>query len=500
MTPLLELYKQYTGCTADSLQCIAGSGSNRVYYRMQNISGSSVSSGTSTGSVTEETEEKNVLGSFIGVYGNQVKENKAFIEICKIFNECGIPAPKVLAVSEDFQYYLTSDLGNESLFFDHIAREFDEECVALLHKTVAMLPKIQFEIGKKLDFSICYPVPEFDERGIRWDLNYFKYNFLKLSPIEFDEALLEDCFDHLVGELLCSGDSTSVNGNTFLYRDFQSRNVMIKDGEPHFIDFQGGRKGPIYYDLVSFVYQAKAGIPTEIREDLIRTYLENLKAYTTVDEKDFREKLMLFALFRNLQVLGAYGYRGLIEGKAHFISSIPFAIKNLKNLLAEYEFTGIDYLISLLNELIEYHTDKTAEEIDTTKLCVDIYSFSYKKGIPADYSGNGGGFVFDCRAVHNPGRYKEYKQLTGLDKAVIDFLEEDGEMVEFMNSVYALADASVARYLERGFTHLQFSFGCTGGQHRSVYGAEHLAQHLSEKFGVQIRLTHREQKIKRIIK
>jgi hypothetical protein len=275
---------------------------------------------------------------------------------------------------------------------------------------------------------------------------------------------------------------------------------MIKDGEPCFIDFQGGRKGPIYYDLVSFVYQAKAGIPAQIREDLIRTYLENLKAYTTVDEKDFREKLMLFALFRNLQVLGAYGYRGLIEGKAHFISSIPFAIKNLKSLLEECKFTGIDYLISLLNELIEYHTDKTAEEIDSSKLCVDIYSFSYKKGIPTDYSGNGGGFVFDCRAVHNPGRYKEYKQLTGLDKGVIDFLEEDGEMLTFMDSVYALADASVARYLERGFTHLQFSFGCTGGQHRSVYGAEHLAQHLSEKFGVQIRLTHREQKIKRIIK
>ena len=494
MTPLLELYKQYTGCTADSLQCIAGSGSNRVYYRMQNISGTSVSSGTSTGSVTEETEEKNVLGSLIGVYGSQVKENKAFIEICKIFNECGIPAPKVHAVSEDSLYYLTDDLGDESLFFNHIAKGFDEECVSLLHKTVAMLPKIQFEVGKKLDFSICYPVAEFDERGIRWDLNYFKYNFLKLSPIEFDEALLEDCFDHLVSILLCD------SGDTFLFRDFQSRNVMIKNGEPHFIDFQGGRKGPIYYDLVSFVYQAKAGIPANIREELIGTYLENLKSYIEVDEKDFREKLMLFALFRNLQVLGAYGYRGLIEGKAHFISSIPFAIKNLKSLLEECKFTGIDYLISLLNELIEYHTDNTAEQIDSSKLCVDIYSFSFKKGIPADYSGNGGGFVFDCRAVHNPGRYKEYKQLTGLDQGVIDFLEEDGEMVEFMKSVYELADASVARYIERGFTHLQFSFGCTGGQHRSVYGAEHLAAHLSEKFGVQIRLTHREQKIKRIIK
>ena len=498
MTPLLELYKQYTGCTADSLQCIAGSGSNRVYYRMT-TSGTLFPSviSTSTSSVTEVPE---VPTTVIGVHGKVKKENEAFITIAKEFEKAGIPAPKVLAVSEDSLYYLTSDLGDESLFFNYIAKGFDDECVSLLHKTIAMLPKIQFEVGRRLDFSVCFPVADFDERGIRWDLNYFKYNFLKLHPIEFDEALLEDCFDHLVSELLCHGGATSVNGNTFLYRDFQSRNVMVSGGEPCFIDFQGGRRGPIYYDLVSFIFQAKAGIPANIREDLIRTYLNSLKAYREVDEKDFREKLMLFALFRNLQVLGAYGYRGLIEGKAHFISSIPFAIKNLKALLEENQFTGIDYLISLLNELIENYKDNTAEDIDSNKLCVDIYSFSYKKGIPADYSGNGGGFVFDCRAVHNPGRYKEYKQLTGLDKPVIDFLEEDGEMVEFMNSVYALADASVARYLERGFTHLQFSFGCTGGQHRSVYGAEHLAEHLSEKFGVQIRLTHREQKIKRIIK
>lgn len=471
MTPLLELYKQYTGCTADSLQCIAGSGSNRKYYRI-----------------------KSAWGSLIGVYGNIEKENKAFIEISKEFNKCDINAPKVLAVSNDSLYYLTDDLGDNSLFFNYISKGFTPECVELLHKTIAILPKIQFEVGKNLDFSICFPQAEFDERSIKWDLNYFKYNFLKLSPIEFDEALLEDCFDHLVNILLC--DSTS----TFLYRDFQSRNIMVKDSQPYFIDFQGGRKGPIYYDLVSFIFQAKANIPTHIREDLINTYLDNLKKYTQVNEDEFKKNLLLFALFRNLQVLGAYGYRGLIEGKAHFISSIPFAIKNLKNLLEENSFCGIDYLIKILKELIDYHTDNTNEEIDHNKLCVDIYSFSYKKGIPADYSGNGGGFVLDCRAVHNPGRYKEYKQLTGLDKEVIDFLEEDGEMLTFMESVYELADASVARYLERGFTHLQFCFGCTGGQHRSVYGAEHLAKHLSEKFGVQIRLTHREQKIKRIIK
>ena len=493
MSKLLELYKQYTGCTADSMQCIAGSGSNREYYRMGTSSGTLFPSviSTSTGSATEGSMTEGI----IGVYGKVEKENKAFIAIAKEFERAGIPAPKVLAVSDDNLYYLTSDLGNESLFFDYIAKGFDEKCVSLLHKTIAMLPKIQFEVGKTLDYSVCFPEAEMGERSIRWDLNYFKYNFLKLSPIEFDEALLEDCFDHLVDVIL------KENTDTFLYRDFQSRNVMVSpEGEPCFIDFQGGRRGPIYYDLVSFVFQAKANIPASIREDLINTYLENLKPYTEVDAKEFREKLMLFALFRNLQVLGAYGYRGLIEGKAHFISSIPFGIKNLKALLDEYEFKGIDYLVSLLHQLIEHYTDHTAEQIDSSKLCVDVYSFSYKKGIPADYSGNGGGFVFDCRAVHNPGRYKEYKQLTGLDQGVIDFLEEDGEMLEFMKSAYALADASVARYLERGFTHLQFSFGCTGGQHRSVYGAEHLAEHLHKKFGVQVRLTHCEQKIKRILK
>ena len=491
MTSLLELYKQYTGCTADSMQCIAGSGSNREYYRMS----TSVPEQGRRVEVPEGSNGSEIPTTVIGVYGKVEKENKAFIAIAKEFERAGIPAPKVLAVSDDSLYYLTSDLGNESLFFDYIAKGFSDECVSLLHKTVAMLPKIQFEVGKSLDYSVCFPEAEMGERSIRWDLNYFKYNFLKLSPIELDEALLEDCFDHLVDVIL------KENTDTFLYRDFQSRNVMVSaDGEPCFIDFQGGRRGPIYYDLVSFVFQAKANIPASIKEDLICTYLENLKPYMQIDAKEFREKLMLFALFRNLQVLGAYGYRGLIEGKAHFISSIPFGIKNLKALLNEYEFKGIDYLVSLLHQLIEHYTDHTAEQIDSSKLCVDVYSFSYKKGIPADYSGNGGGFVFDCRAVHNPGRYKEYKQLTGLDQGVIDFLEKDGEMLEFMKSAYALADASVARYLERGFTHLQFSFGCTGGQHRSVYGAEHLAEHLHKKFGVQVRLTHREQKIKRILK
>lgn len=133
-------------------------------------------------------------------------------------------------------------------------------------------------------------------------------------------------------------------------------------------------------------------------------------------------------------------------------------------------------------------------------LTVTIYSFSFKKGIPEDNSGNGGGYVFDCRSTHNPGKYDEYKQLTGLDQPVIDFLEKDGEILEFLSSVYTLVDHHVARFLERGFEHLQVSFGCTGGQHRSVYSAQHTAEHIKEKFPtVSIELIHRERGIQQTL-
>lgn len=467
MELLWQLFEQYTGARPTQQRLLTGSGSNRVYYRLWQ---------------GEQT--------YIGVYGADIQENNAFVVISKQMAVCGIAAPTVLRVSTCQHYYLLTDLGDESLFFDHIAHGYSEPTIALLHKTIEQLPRIQFEVGKQLDFSVCYPQAAFDRRTVHWDLNYFKYEFLKPSGIEFNEALLEDDFEQLCSHLL------AVDTPTFMYRDFQSRNVMIVNGEPHFIDYQGGRKGPFYYDLVSFIYQAKANMPDALRQSLIKTYQKALAPYYDVNESIFAQNIALFALFRTLQVLGAYGFRGLIEQKAHFIASIPFAIAQLRQLLAQNNYSPYPYLVSLLHALVAHYAPaEPATCINPQQLCVDVYSFSYKKGIPTDYSGNGGGFVFDCRAIHNPGRYEPYKKLTGLDTAVIDFLEEDGEILAFMEHIYALAAPAVERYLKRGFTHLQFSFGCTGGQHRSVYGAQHLAEHIAQKFGVQVRLQHREQQI-----
>ena len=470
MEVIFQLFEQYSGARPTQHRVLAGSGSNRVYYRLWQ---------------GEKT--------YIGVYGADVKENHAFCVLSEQFAACGIAVPKVLLVSADKQCYILSDLGDESLFFDHIAKGYNEQTITLLHKTMAQLPRIQFEVAKSLDFSVCYPQATFDKRTVYWDLNYFKYEFLKPSGIEFNESLLEDDFDLLCADLL------QVETPTFMYRDFQSRNVMIVNNEPFFIDYQGGRKGPFYYDLVSFIYQAKASMPTALRNSLISTYKQALQPYYQVDDTAFAKNIGLFALFRTLQVLGAYGFRGLIEQKAHFIASIPYAITQLSQLLNENDYSAYPYLVGIAQQLVEkYQSAAPLPAIDSTKLCVDVYSFSYKKGIPTDYSGNGGGFVFDCRAIHNPGRYEPYKKLTGLDQPVIDFLEEDGEILSFMEHVYGVADPAVARYLKRGFTHLQFSFGCTGGQHRSVYGAQHLAQHLAQKFGVQVRLCHREQHISQL--
>lgn|SRR5574344_115265 len=445
---------------ATSIQKIAESGSNRRYQRMYCSS-----------------------FSVIGVYGESIRENKAFIAMSQHFKQCNINVPRVLAVSEDFHYYITDDLGQISLF-DCLNQK---DILPLLQKTISQLPVIQFEAGKTLDYSVCFPQSEFNKRTVFWDLNYFKYEFLKPSGIEFDEELLENEFE-LVSDILLKE-----NDNTFMYRDFQSRNVMIKDGEPWFIDFQGGRKGPIYYDLASFIYQAKAKFSEDTKESLIKTYLEALKPYRDISFDKFKKEFSYFVLFRVLQTLGAYGFRGLIEHKSHFIQSIPYAIANLKQTLNTYSFSEFPYLKKLLEQLINKY--QISETTDSDQLIVRVFSFSYKKGIPDDYSGNGGGFVFDCRALHNPGRYDEYKQLTGLDKPVIDFIENNGEMQLFLNNVFAIADSSVERYIKRGFTNLMFSFGCTGGRHRSVYAAQKLAEHISKKYGVKVALTHREQSI-----
>jgi len=466
---LQHLYQTYTGVAAETITELPSSGSNRRYFRL---------TGTQ---------------NLIGVYGTSIEENNAFLYMAAHFRKKGLPVPEVYCVSADKTCYLQEDLG-DTLLFNAIEKGrttsvFSEEEKELLRKTIRLLQAIQFAGADGFDFSHCYPQPEFNQRSILWDLNYFKYCFLKATGLEFQEDKLEDDFQKMSDVLLRSSSAT------FMYRDFQSRNVMIKDDKPWFIDFQGGRKGPFFYDVASFLWQAKAQYPDTLKKELLEEYIDALCKYKPVDREYFFSQLHHFVLFRTLQVLGAYGFRGYFEKKPHFIQSVPYAIENLRQLLRD-EYPEYPYLCSVLRELTELKQFK--DELKKRQLTVKVMSFAYKKGIPDDPTGNGGGYVFDCRAVNNPGKYERYKPFTGLDEPVIRFLEEDGEIFPFLEHAYALVDASVKRYMERGFSNLSVCFGCTGGQHRSVYSAQHTAEHLNRKFGVKVVLIHREQNIEQI--
>ncbi|MCQ2117038.1 MAG: phosphotransferase [Bacteroidales bacterium] len=477
MKELEVLFEQYTGVKAEKCEELPSSGSNRRYFRLQ--------AGNNGKPI-----------SIIGAFGTSVDENKAFITIDRHFLNKGLPVPKVLAVSDNGVFYIQEDLGDVTLFntvaSGRESGSFSVQEKELLKRTVALLPRLQFEGGAGLDYSVCYPQPEFDERMISFDLNYFKYCFLKTTGLEIKEIDLYEDFKRFTQDLL----SLSVKQDVFMYRDFQARNVMLRKSsdaggwDPYFIDFQGGRKGPFYYDLASFVWQAKANYPDELKEELVHIYMEALKPYVQIGEEKFRKNLRLFLLFRTMQVLGAYGFRGYFEKKPHFLQSIPYAMDNLRKLLAKAPFVEYPYLNSLLTELSQMRQFNDLRK--QAKLVVKIFSFAYKKGIPADDSGNGGGYVFDCRDIENPGKYDHFKHFTGLDSEVIKFLEENSTVGEYLGHVYELADAHVKKYIERKFTSLMFSFGCTGGQHRSVYCAEHLAAHISKRFNVSVVLVHRE--------
>lgn len=514
MQLLKQLYTEWKGEEPEKMEKLPGAGSNREYYRIADAKGNTV----------------------IGCKGTSKEENHAFLTLARHFTKRKLPVPHIYAKSDDEMRYLQEDLGQLSLFEaikggrDAGGRYTLKER-ELLKRTIRQLPNLQIRGARGLDFSVCYPQPEFDTEGVLFDLNYFKYCFLKATGLDFHELKLEANFRLLSKDLTCEsvqgGETVLPKAEAFLYRDFQARNVMLdKDGNPYFIDFQGGRKGPYYYDVASFLWQASARYSDALRKELVEEYYDALKHYTEVPSfKYFNERLQLFVLFRTLQVLGAYGFRGYFERKAHFIQSIPPAIQNIRRLIEDNDFP-YPYLMDVLKRLTElpqfavepekpaarkdgyrttdhnpYTTYPTDGKATFSKydgkgpLVVKVFSFSFHKGIPEDESGNGGGYVFDCRSTHNPGRYEPYKQLTGIDEPVIRFLEDDGEILTFLDSVYKLADAHVARYIQRGFTSLMFSFGCTGGQHRSVYSAQHLAEHISDKFGVEVRLVHREQKI-----
>ena len=473
---------------------LPGAGSNRKYYRLTDDRGETV----------------------IGVGGTSREENEAFVRLARHFASKQLPVPHILAVSADSMCYLQTDLGHRSLY-DALAEgrkrggAYSEKEKELLRRTIEALPRIQYEGAEGLDFGCCYPLPEMDAQAVAFDLNYFKYCFLKPSGLDFHEGRLEKDFRAMAADL-----AVRPSENTFLYRDFQARNVMLDDeGRPYFIDFQGGRKGAAEYDVASFLWQASAHYSPALRQELVDAYLKASRPYRRTSDEAFLSRLKRFVLFRTLQVLGAYGFRGYFERKPYFLDSIPPAIANLRCLLEDDEVCPYPYLHALLEEFValpqlaestempspgeEKNNGKAVDECKATgksPLVVRVFSFSHRKGIPEDESGNGGGYVFDCRATHNPGRYEQYKTLTGLDEPVIRFLEEDGEILRFLESVYHLADTHVERYMERGFTDLMFAFGCTGGQHRSVYSAQHLALHLHEKYGIEVRLEHREQGIR----
>lgn len=485
MNNLLQLYKEWCGKTPQKVETLAKAGSNRQYIRLYNDNNKSV----------------------IGVIGPNTAENHCFVYLASHFYSQGLPVPRILAFSDDETCYLQQDLGQQSLYdalgtarANHF--EYSKADEAILARTIRLLAHIQVEGANGLDFKQCLDPIRFDRRAAMFDLNYFKYSFLKITDLPFNETKLENDFEQLANDLVGQEDEEQY----FLYRDFQARNVMLPEGNPYFIDFQGGMQGPLQYDVASFLWQASARYPQMLRDYLVSEYIDELRSILpSFNEAAFRQRLQLFVFFRILQVLGAYGLRGYVERKKYFLDSIPLAVQNLRRQLLDGVVLPYPYLNNLLHKLVDLpqfniaptmHGTATHSKYDGQgPLKVRIYSFSYKKGIPADNSGNGGGYVFDCRSTHNPGRYEAYKKLTGLDKPVIKFLEDDGEILTFLDAVYKLADAHIKRYMERGFTNLMFCFGCTGGQHRSVYSAQHLAEHLHRKFGIEIRVEHREQNI-----
>lgn len=479
---IVSLYKECFGHSPLSVVRLAGAGSSRKYYR---VSGPAA--------------------TCIATFGEDIAENMAFVNLSNDFSkhsELKKHFPRILAVSADKHLYLQSDFGDFSLY--NLIEEW--------HKDSALQPRVETYFKLCLDILSrmqVIPLPEwigdvafapFSKRLALWDLNYFKYAFLKPSGVMFDEEKLEDDFEAFVADIL----DFAHNASGFMYRDFQSRNIMLSGNckkdellTPGFIDYQGGRRGPVIYDAISLLWQAKAGIPGEMRSSLLEYYIGLMARRGNFNAAEMRKSAGAFILFRTLQVLGAYGFRGIVERKSHFLSSISAALANLREVIENNP--GLHKYEELVRCCRLIASDSKFAPSAHSRLRVEVFSFSYKRGYPDDFSGNGGGFMFDCRGMHNPGRYEAYKPLTGMDKPVIDFLEERGEVFGFLENAFSLVDITVATYLRRGFSNLQVGFGCTGGRHRSVYCAEKMAAHLAGKFPeAEIVLVHREQGVRKV--
>lgn len=424
----------------------------------------------------------------IGVANPDARENRAFLEFSRHFGRCGLPVPEIYAEDLDRGMYLEEDLGDTTLFqfltANRVTDELSSETLDLYQKVVELLPRFQIEAGRTLNYDVCYPRSSFDRQSMLWDLNYFKYYFLRLAKIPFSEQALEDDFERFAEFLL------QAERRFFLYRDFQSRNIMVREGRPFFIDYQGGRRGALQYDVASLLFDAKADLPFEVRDELLERYLEAAATLEPIDRNAFLTFYPGFVSIRIMQAMGAYGLRGFYERKHHFLASIPYAIRNLEYLLRT---TALPVELPELTQVWRRLVASSAlRQFGTAslRLTVRIQSFAYTDGVPTDEKGHGGGYVFDCRALPNPGRFEEYTKLTGQDDAVKAFLENEPAVGDFIRHVFALIDQTVENYQRRNFTDLLVVFGCTGGQHRSVYCAERLATHLREQFQVHVEVRH----------
>lgn len=463
-----SLYKDWSGMEPHEVEVLPQSGSDRRYFRLFNTEGKSV----------------------IATCGANIPENEAFIYFARHFQNKDLHVPEVIAVSEDRTIYLQEDLGSISLLDVLEEKSFTNESYELFRQSLHQLARVQVLGDADLDYDKCLTNKEFGKQAIMADLLYFKYYFLDALRKPYDKQNLIDDFEALSSYL------TYTEFKFFMFRDFQSRNIQVKDGQPHFIDFQGGMKGAPQYDVASILWQARANLPDEWKNGLLEDYMDSFESIIEqpLDRAIFRSQYNGYVLIRLLQVLGAYGFRGLFERKAQFLTSIPLALQNLKWFIENYsmgialpEFRRvIDICVD--EEVVNRFTPVQAD--DDTPLVVKICSFSYRRGIPPDTTGNGGGFVFDVRGIDNPGRHDQYKEIHGRDKPVIEYLERQTRMQDFLSSVFDIVDISVEEYIKRGFTHLSVSFGCTGGQHRSVYAADALARHLKNKYNVKIELCH----------
>ena len=428
--------------------------------------------------------------SAIGVLYGVREENVAFLEFSRHFRKHGLPVPEIYAEDLDRGAYLEEDLGDTTLF-EFLSQNRDGAHIAapvveVYRKVVAVLPRFQVEAGRDLNYSASYPCASFDRQSIAWDLNYFKYYFLRLAGIPFSEQRLENDFSRLTDFLL------SAPRDYFLYRDFQSRNIMLRDGQPFFVDYQGGRKGALQYDIASLLFDAKADLPPELRQRLLDAYLDRLSEFLDLDRDAFLHFYYAYVYARLLQALGAYGFRGFYERKTHFLQSVPYALKNLRWLLHNTKLP-----IELPTLMDAFQGMLASEKLsglasEAQNLVVRIFSFSFHRGLPQDDTGNGGGFVFDGRSLPNPGREERFKSLTGKDAPVIEYLNQQESVHQFLAGVLSLVDASVDNYQQRGFKNLMVSFGCTGGQHRSVFLAEQLAKRLRIRNGLEVVVRHLE--------